>query len=111
MNTDIDKLIPILLNNRDKPFVKRILEKENYPTLKNDDGTYSTHSMAWASADNSNHVYPTVVYDENSKQMSRLSDKDAFNRAMKTNDSIRFDTPEDAEWFSKNYKKYWEASK
>ena len=110
MDADIKKLIPILLENREKPFVKRILSPDNYPTLDNKDGSYSTHSMAWGNADNKNIVFPTVIYDEPAKTMRRLGEKEAFDRAMKIGENIKFDIKEDADWFSKNYKKYWDAS-
>ena len=42
--------------------------------------------------------------------MNRLEGKDAFDHAIKNNNYIKFDTPEDAAWFSQNYKKYWDST-
>jgi len=41
-------------------------------------------------------------------ELQRLSGKKAFEHTQKTGDFIEFDNPEDAAWFSKNYKKIWE---
>ena len=96
----------ILYKNRKKGFVKRILNKDDYPELDNGDGSYSTHSMAYGEADGRYFVYPTIVEGEGGLQ--RLDGRAAFDYAMKTGEYIDFGDEEDAEWFSKNYKKYWE---
>ena len=77
------------------------------PVLKNPDGTVSTHSMAYGEADGKYYVYPTVVMGGGDK-LQRLSGDDAWNNAMQTENYIEFGSEKDAEWFSKNYKKYWD---
>ena len=104
--SDLDYLQNILNKNKDKSFVKRILNKQNSPVLQNDDGTTSTHSMAWGSADGKYYVYPTVLLGKDGK-LKRYDDSEAWNHVMKTGNFIEFNSPEDADWFSRSYKKVW----
>jgi len=97
----------ILLMNKDKNFVKRILNFPIFPVLDNGDGSISTHSMAWGEADGKYFVYPTVVQGGDGK-LRRLSGRDAWDYAIKNNEYIQFDTKESADWFARNYKKYLE---
>lgn len=98
----------ILHRNKDKNFVRRILDPQAYPTLDNKDGSHSSHSMAWSdSPDGKYIVYPTVVYDEQTKKLRRLGDKQAYEHAVSTGEMIEFDTPDEADWFSKKYKSVW----
>lgn len=104
--SDYDKVSEILLMNADRPFVQRIFSPDKFPTLKNEDGTVSTHSMAWGTDDNGNAlVYPTVVISKD--KAVRLDDQKAWDRAVKTGDFIKFNDPKEADWFSKNYKVFW----
>tara|TARA_R110000868_G_scaffold195330_1_gene441023 strand:+ start:1494 stop:1826 length:333 start_codon:yes stop_codon:yes gene_type:complete len=103
---EFDQIAKILIDNKDKNFVKRILTPEEYSTLKNKDGSFSTHSMAWSNDEDTSYVYPTVVEDENGK-LKRLSDKDAYDYAIEHNEYIQFKNPDDADSFSKDYKQYW----
>lgn len=95
----------VLGNNQDKEFVKRILNPEKYPVLKNPDGSESTHSMAWGQVGNRFIVFPTVFQE--GKKMKRYKPDDAFKRALDSGEAIFFDTPEEAADFSKNYKTIW----
>ncbi len=104
---EIEKLLNILAWNSDKNFVKRIMEPGKYGELANSDGSVSTHSMAWGETDGKYQVFPTVVQGEKGA-LQRLEGKDAWDRAQETGGYIDFDTPEEAEWFSKNYKKVWD---
>ena len=95
--------------NSDKNFVQRILNPENHGVLKNEDGSHSTHSMAWGQAGEGKYiVFPTVVSKDGG--LKRLSDREAFKHAAENKEAIVFDNPEEAEWFSKNYKKYWDIT-
>jgi hypothetical protein len=94
----------LLQQHSDKNFVKRILNSESYPKLDNKDGTYSTHSMAYGESGGKYYVYPTVIQDENTGELKRLSDKEAWKHAMKTGEHIPFFDENSADWFSSNYK-------
>lgn len=96
----------ILSENKEKQFVKRILEPKKYPTLKNIDGTVSTHSMAWSEVDGKYMVFPTVMEGKGGK-LERLEVSKALESVKKSGDYIMFDSPEMADWFSREYKQYW----
>ena len=105
---DIARVKEILNSHSDKLFVKRILTPEKYPVLHNPNGTYSTHSMAWGEADGKYNVYPTVILTKDGT-LERLSSHghEAWKHASSTGNYISFDTPQEAAWFSKNYKSVW----
>jgi len=44
--TERDSISAILTQNLQKDFVKRIVNVEDSPVLENEDGSFSTHSMA-----------------------------------------------------------------
>jgi len=104
---EYEKLLEILNSNANKSFVKRILHKGQYPTLDNGDGTVSTHSMSWGDADGRYFVYPTVLYTKD-KTLKRYNNDAAWIHAMQTGNFIEFHSPQEADWFSKNYKKIWD---
>jgi len=95
----------ILLGNREKSFIKRILRTDNYQPLDNGDGTTSTHSMAYGEADGKYYVYPTVLMAGDG--LKRFGDDEAWDAAHRTGNVIEFDSEKDASWFSKNYKQWW----
>jgi len=97
----------ILDANKDKNFVDRILNKDNYPSIDNGDGTSSTHKMAWGEADGKYFVYPTIVQDKDTKELKQLDPDAAFRYAMNNKEFVEFDNPEDAEQFSTEYKSVW----
>ena len=98
------KLLEILLKNKNKDFINRIINVNDFPTLENRDGTVSTHSMAYGEADGKYYVYPTVVYRDG--KMQRLGPDTALNRAITSGDYIVFDNEQDAADFSKEYKQF-----
>tara|TARA_R110002167_G_scaffold323602_1_gene529559 strand:+ start:3277 stop:3684 length:408 start_codon:yes stop_codon:yes gene_type:complete len=103
-----DKWINEVINaNSDKGFVRRILDPSTHESIKNDDGTVSSHSMAYSSADGKFFVYPTVVVGPDGK-LQRLSSDDAWDNSVKTGNAIAFDDEDRAAFFSKNYKRMWE---
>ena len=106
MDQELAKISEILSKNLDKPMVKRIVDKDIYPVLENEDGTVSTHSMSWGDAEGKYYVYPTVV--QKGDKLERLDSDKAFQRAIKDRDYIEFDSPDEADWFSKNYKRFWD---
>jgi len=104
-NEDYMKAMAILLTNQDKPFVDRVLNRDKYPVLPLPGGGHATHKMAWGETDGKYLVYPTVQWD--GKNLVEYSGGDAFKRALAAGDYIEFETPEEADWFSKNYKAVW----
>jgi hypothetical protein len=97
----------ILSKNKDKNFVKRILNPTAYPKIELPNGYSATHLMAWAESGDKFVVYPTIQFDEKTNELIQYSGKDAYLRAMQSGDFIEFDTPEEADWFSKEYKRVW----
>ena len=109
---DYDRLLAILQENKDKNFIQRILSPGQYPSIQNKDGTTSTHRMSWAEVgkgkDRKYVVYPTIFYEN--KQLVPLDGDAAIERAMNTGEYVGFDKAEDADFFSKNYKKWWDGA-
>lgn len=105
--SDFDRALSILMRNQDKNFVQRVLNPYIFPQINNPDGTYSTHKMAWSTVDGKPVVYPTIIQND-SGALQELAPKDALDYAMKSGQYIRFNTPDEADWFSQNYKKVWE---
>ena len=87
-------------------FEQRILSPSKYPQLQNEDGSYSTHSMAWGDGDGKFFAYPTVV--QAGDKLVRLPDNVAFRHAMESGEYREFTTPEDADAYaSGGYKNSW----
>lgn len=88
-------------------FEKRVLNPSAYPVLKNEDGSISTHSMAWGGGDGKFFAYPTVVQGPDGN-LVRLDDRTAWAHAMETKEFREFATPEDADAYaSGGYKSSW----
>ena len=96
----------ILEANKSRTFVDRILNKNRYPVLDLGNGNIATHKMAWAKAGDKYVVHPTVLWD--GKALKEYDPREAWNQVRKTGNYITFDSPQEAEWFSQNYKKVWE---
>ena len=107
MPSEFSRVVKILADNIEKPFVKRITNKKDYPELSNEDGTVSTHSMAADVDDETGKwlVYPTVVEDGDG--LRRMEQGEAMKRAKKTGDMIEFEDGDEALWFSERYKVVW----
>jgi hypothetical protein len=100
----------ILKRNSEKNFVQRIVNRAQYPVLDRPDigsGWSSTHSMAWDIVDGIPIVYPTVIQPLPGSPLKMLNQGDAVRHAMKNKEYIEFDSPQMADWFSRNYKKAW----
>lgn len=93
----------ILNKHRNLNFVQRILKPEGQQTIKNPNGSESSHSMA--SGDG--RVFPTVIKDKRQNRLYRLSGKAAAKYAATTGENIQFKTDEEATEFGKDYKKVW----
>ncbi len=88
----------VLQQNKDLNFVQRLYNKDQYPTIKNEKGGYSTHRMA--SSDNL--AYPTIIYDSETKKLKQLSGEEARQHALKTGEFIEFSNPYQANDFANN---------
>lgn len=99
----------ILRDNSAVPFVKRILFPFKAPvTLDPEDKNKKrvmTHKMEYKTADNAAYAYPRVMVDENG-QLRDYGDG-AFDEALRRKDYIRFNTPDQADQFTRTYKQYW----
>lgn len=98
------RLLEIILFNRKKDFINRMMNANDFPVLENRDGTVSTHSMAYGEADGQYFVYPTVVYQDG--KMMRLGPDTAWTRAMESGDYVMFENEDDAREFSSEYKQF-----
>ena len=111
MNDELARVMAVLQQNKDKEFVQRILEPKKYPMLKTPDGKgYMTHKMAWGEADGKFYVYPTIAYDGKRLIDNSNDDKAAWRYAVKNKNLIEFPSAEQADWFSRRYKAFWEAT-
>lgn len=106
-NKDIERANNILNQYKQFNFVDRVLNREKYPFIDYGDGNYATHKMAWGEGNGKYYVYPTIVYNKNKNALTELEPKMAAQYARTSGEFIPFDTPEEAEWFSKNYKSVW----
>lgn len=107
IGNELVKIFDVLNSNSRKNFVQRILNPSNYPVLDYGDENYATHKMSWSTANGKNIIYPTVVHDTNNNQLVELTPEQAIQYAIHNNEYIEVATPEEAEWFSQNYKKVW----
>jgi len=97
-----DQMTSILAKHANKNFVDRIIRPKAYPSIKRD-GTSMTHRMAWGEADGIYYVYPTIVQHGN--KLVELDPDEAWEYAIQTGESIPFETAEQADFFSRNYKR------
>lgn len=106
---ELDDILQILTANANTPFVKRILHRDEYPTLDLGDGQVATHKMAWGEVDTPDGkrylVYPTVVFKDG--KLTDMGDA-AWEDALQRGNFIEFDNPRRADWFSKRYKAIWD---
>ena len=111
--TDVNKIMGILDANKDKNFVKRIIDPTNYPTTDmpkelQEYGDWGTHLMSWDNGPTGNPmVYPRIVHDQQNDKLNILDQKQAYDHALKTGEYIDFKTSAEADWFGQNYKKAW----
>ena len=104
----MEDLLAILEQNKDKNFVQRIMKPDLNPVLMNWNGpdTYGTHAMASGESNGKGVAYPEIVQLLDGS-MKKLGRNEAWDYAKNNNEFILFDTPAEAEWFGKNYKKVW----
>jgi hypothetical protein len=101
----LDKINSILAANKHLDFVQRILNPGKGLELGNNE--HGTHMMSYATIPGTNRymVYPEIVRTE--KGLMRLGEKEAYQNALATKQFIPFESSEEADWFSKNYKSVW----
>lgn len=99
-----NKIYSILNQHKNKNFVQRILEPKEYPVINYDNGTISTHKMAYSQVGDEYIVYPTIILDTATKSLQELSPDKACEYALQSGEYIPFNTAKEADWFSKSYK-------
>jgi|TARA_R110000796_G_C14249658_1_gene398403 hypothetical protein len=102
------QIVSALEDNKDTPFVKRIRDPYIYPTIPDPRGgdDMSTHLMA----DSDNRAYPLIQMNEDGK-LEYFDGDNALANALRNNNTIDFKTPEEAAYFAKHYKDYWDKEK
>ena len=99
---------PIIDANTKLNFEQRVLKPNSYPAIKNEDGSESTHRMAYGEVDGRYVAYPTIVQPKQSKELVQLGDRDAFEYAMRSGEFRSFGTEKEAQSYAEGgYKKFW----
>lgn len=99
---------PTIDPNTKLQFEQRILKPNSYGSVKNADGSESTHRMAYGEVDGKYIAYPTIVQRGKNKQLLELSDREAFEYAMGTGEHRTFRTEQEAKSYAEGgYKKFW----
>jgi len=101
--------IDILLKNKDKNFVQRILNSSIFPVISNEDGSVSTHKMAAEIDENGEWlVFPTIVSLPDGRLLDLKDNRSALDFAKKTGEFINFgNNKDDAIPFAANGYKDW----
>ena len=83
-------------------WVERAVKPSKYKGLeiKNEDGSVSTHKLAYAGVDGKFWVYPTIVMKDG--KLVELSDDEAFQHAKNTKSYIPVNDEKLAEYYSQN---------
>ena len=95
-------------NKKNPRFVQR-LNETTLRTIPGKDGQVMSHVLGYADADGKTYVFPQVQeIDNNLKYFDDW--KEAFNTALKNQNVLEM-SPEEAELFTTNYKKYYPSFK
>lgn len=95
-------------NEKNPRFVQRLNEK-SLRTIPGKDGQVMSHILGYAEDNGKTYVYPQVQeIDNNLKYFDDW--KEAFNTALKNQNVLEM-SPEEAELFTTNYKKYYPSFK
>lgn len=99
-----------MVNNSGAYFVQRLLDpNRKYIKDWKDQNRIATHKLGWATDDHGAFVYPEVqelngsLYDFT---MLPYRQNAAIDQAIENNNIVRM-SPEEAQWFTTNYKKYY----
>lgn len=99
---------PTIASDSKLNFEQRVLKPSSYPSIKNDDGSESTHRMAYGEVDGRYVAYPTIVQPRKAKELVQLGDRDAFEYAMRSGEFRSFATEKEAQSYAEGgYKKFW----
>lgn len=88
----------LIADNNKLDFVNRITYPNVIDPIKNEDGSTSTHKMAWATNDDGAIIYPTIV--NQGGKLVELSDDEAYNYAIKTGEFIKAPDTKTAAYFA-----------
>lgn len=116
--TDLDNRIraqgsmiqsPTIRNDTSLNFEQRVLKPNSYGAIQNQDGSESTHRMAYGETEGKYVAYPTIVQSgKDPKQLTQLNDREAFEYAMRNREFRSFNTEEEAKQYAEGgYKKFW----
>lgn len=88
--------------NKHLNWVDRGLNPDKYPKIDNQDGTFSTHRLAYSTGDNGEaYVYPTIIQNDKG-ELEQLDDNAAWEYAKKTKTAMRIPSVKLAEYYSQN---------
>jgi hypothetical protein len=93
----------LLAKNSHLNFIQRATSPEKYPTIKNEDGSFSTHLMAWGEGPNGKPiVFPTIIQQKDGTLKKFDNMDDAYDHAVKNKEYV--ETPDDktAAYFSEH---------
>ena len=97
-----------LYQNKDLPFVDRIINPQNYPTpsIFDEGGRMQTHFMSATPDKEGNwYAYPNIIFEDGEYKKLDLNEDQALEYAKKSGNVIPFGKNKDAAIdFSKNYK-------
>ena len=96
-----------LAANAKKPFVQRIRRTDNYKPLDMGNGETRTHFMEYGERDGKFFVYPTVLMSPDGT-LKQFSSDEAQMHSIATGNIINFDSEEQAAFFSKHYKRFFD---
>jgi hypothetical protein len=104
---EYQRLMAILKTNASKTFVQRILRPDEFPHLDIGNGMRATHRMSTVEQNGKHYAFPTILYDGKGLVDYSQDWRTAFDKAQASGNVIEFDSPYEAEWFSKRYKGAW----
>ena len=110
---DFEKVTKTLMPHYDKNFVNRIFEPQKYGSIKNEDGSISSHRMRWdhlnIGGEEVPAMYPTIFWkDGEFIDLSGEDDLDAAKQyAIENNEYIPFKSEKEADWTERHYKMIW----
>jgi len=89
----LDVLSEDLLNDSQPEFIDRVNNPQNYPFIRNKDGSISTHRMAAEVDEDGNwYVFPMIQMNQETGELDVFEDDDyrkAMDNALKTNNFIK----------------------
>ena len=116
MDDETIKLFNILNQHKNLNFVKRIINPQQYPRMARPDlgeNAYQTHLMSYGTDDSGKwKVFPMVVQEPQTGLLREMQPfQAAYKHALNTGEYIPFESEDEADWFTKNYKKIWKGQK